>query len=787
MIAVLHLKLLRNLWELRGQGLAIAAVIAAGVAMSIMSFTVLDALTSTRDELYESYQFADVFADLRRAPRSVIYQIKQIDGVKTVSARIKAPANIRVPGFAEPVTGLALSISDGKQPQLNQVQIIEGALPEPFDAQQIVVSEAFTEAHGMRVGDTLSMLINGALEELIIVGIALSPEFIYQIQPGGLVPDYKRYCILWMNESVLESAFDMDAAFNSVSIKLASPGDDNRVIERLDQVLANWGGLGAYRRHIQLSHQYLRQEIEQLNVMATVLPAIFLGVAAFLLSIVASRLISSQRDQIAILKAFGYSNTQIGFHYSALVICIVCIGDIAGMIGGRFLAEALGGLYQEYYRFPYLLIELQPSLVIKVAAMTVVAGLLGALNAIHLAVTLPPAEAMRPEPPGNYKKTLIERLGFNKINQLVRMILRNIERKWLKSLLSIVGIAMSVAILMVSGFQEDAVKHMMNVQFNLSQKQTASIQFFESTSDRAQYELASIEGVYFVEPFRQAPVKLSNKQYSYRTGISAYPAGSQLNTILDNKLNPVSIEHGGLYLSAFLADLLRVSAGDLVQVEFLDGTLKTVAIPVAQPIEDFVGLQATMSLKTFAKYAPDAQSIDGALIGAHEHQTKDIKQKLLDVPSVAGVTFKRDLLDSFKNAMDETILAFSLFSIVLAGIIAFAVVHNNARIAFAERSRELASLRVLGFTRFEVASILNGEVVILTLVAIPVGFVIGSMLCWMMSEALQTDIYRIPFILLPSSYATAASVILVATLMSMVIMSKKLKSLDMLSALKAIE
>lgn len=786
-VRMLQVKLLRNLWQLKGQAAAIATVVAGGVAMFVMSFTVLQALRATQAAFYAQYHFAHVFADVRRAPVSLLDRIGDIQGIQRVEGRIVAPVNVRLDGFNEPITGRAVSLPDGGTGELNQIYLSAGHLPQAFSNDQVVISEAFAEAHKLQPGDRINAVIRGRMQALTIVGLALSPEYIYQIQPGAMVPDYQRYCILWLNRSALEAAFDMEGAFNTLSARVVQGVPVADIIERLDLQLQNWGGLGAYDREQQMSHLFLKQELDQLQVMATVMPAIFLGVAAFLLNIVAARLIRTQREQIAILKAFGYSNVTIGLHYLTLILIIALLGVVLGVVAGRELAVALGGLYQEFYRFPWLLLELRVPTLASAAGITMAAAVLGALKAVYSAVSIAPAEAMRPEPPAIFGHTLLEKAGFHKMNAPARMVLRNLERQPVKTVLSITGIAMSVAILIVSGFQKDAINYMIRVQFNLAEKQSATVQFFETESARAQFELASIAGIDYVEPLRNAPVVLRNGQREYRTAIRALLADSRLNRILDKELRQIPLIDGGLFISAYLAKRLRVQVGDVIDVEFLDGTRRTVSLPIAATIEDYVGLNAYMTNKSLSLYRPERHAMEGALLtisAGHESQVKDA---LLKIPQIAGVSFRSDIMASFRRNMDETLLAFTFFSILLAGSIAFAVVYNNARIAFAERERELASLRVLGFSQTEVARILIGEILLLTLAAVPLGFILGYGFAALISLGLQTDIYRVPLVLSPATFATAALVVVVATVLSTFIVIKKLRRLDMLSALKSAE
>lgn len=784
----LERKLLRNLWALRAQGLAIALVVAGGVATFVMSLAALDSLRLTQVEFYREHRFADVFADLKRAPEPLAARLGEIPGVAVLETRVRAPVNLRVEGYDEPVTGQVLSIPDGAQPSLNRLFLRSGALPQPGRGDQVLVSEAFAEAHGLAPGDRLGMVLNGRLQRLVVSGVALSPEYIYQIRPGDLFPDFKRYAVLWMNRSALAAAFGMDGAFNSVVMSLAPGQSPARVVESLDLLLGGWGGLGAHDRAVQMSHRYLEQELTQLEAMARIVPMIFLGVAAFLLNVVAARLIRTQREQIAVLKAFGYTDLAVAAHYLMLVMAVVVVGSVAGVLLGVWLADGLGALYQEFFRFPWLRLRLRPQVALVAVSIAAGAAALGALFAVRAAYRLPPAEAMRPAPPARYRRTVVERLGVGRlISQPTRIVLRNLERQPVKSLLSVVGIALSVAMLVLGGLQQGAVGHMIDVQFRVAQRQDVTVVFNEPASQRAVHELAAVPGVRHVEGFRAVPAVLRNGHREYRGSVQGYDPGGRLFRVLDARLRPVPLDEGGLMMTDHLGRMLGVGPGDRVQVQVLDGRRARIEIPVAGLVTEYVGVGAYLPQQTLNRLLREGPAVNGAFLAVAPEALQGLPRRLEAMPRVAGVTLREHTINAFRELMGETLLVYTLFVIVLAGSVAFAVVYNNARIALAERRHELSSLRVLGLTRGEVAYVLLGELAVLTLAAIPLGFALGSGFGWLVTRSVQNDLFRIPFVIEPSAFATAAAVVVAATLLSSLLVGRNLRRLDMVAALKAPE
>jgi putative ABC transport system permease protein len=787
-MTALDRKLWRDLWEMKSQALAIAFVIAGGVATFIMSLSTLDSLRETRAAFYRDYRFADVFASLKRAPDSLAERIGEIPGVDQVETRVVADVKIDLEGFADPVTGRLVSIPDQGEPRLNRLYLRTGRMIEPGRNDELIVSEAFAEAHSLHTGDALPVIINGRRKNFRIVGIALSPEFIYQIAPGAVFPDFERYAILWMARSPLATAYDMDGAFNDVVMTLTAGAQLDDVTDRLDALLDPYGGLGAYGRADQLSHRFLSEEFRQLERLAWLFPIIFLGVAVFLLNVVISRQVGMQREQIAAIKAFGYGNVTVGLHYAKLVALIVLIGVVIGVAGGARLGSGLSTMYIQFYRFPFLKYELRAGVVVAAALISLAAALSGTFHAVRRAARLPPAQAMRPEPPTVYRATVVERLGFQRwLGQPSRMIVRHIERRPVKSLLSVIGIAFSCAIMMVGSFQKDAIDYMVHVQFGLAQRDDLAVTFTEPTSAAALTELEQLPGVRYGEPIRTVPVRLTAGHRRYRTAIQGLQAGVDLQRLLDTDLRPITLPPDGIVLTDFLAKLLDVRPGDRLTVHVLEGNRPVHQVVVAGLVKQYIGVSAYMRLEALNRLMREGRAISGAALAAEPRALPAIFSALKEMPRVAGTVVRTSAIRHFYKTMGETLLVFTFINSLLAATIAFGMVYNSARITLAERNRELASLRVLGLTRGEISFILLGELGLFTLAAIPIGFVIGRGLCAIIAQNLQTDLFRVPLIVEPDTYGFAAAVVLVAAACSSLIVRRKLDQLDLIAVLKTKE
>lgn len=783
-----NLMLRRDLWHLRGQVVAASLVVACGVAAFVSMRSTYESLLFAQSDYYASFRFADVFAQFKRAPRSVAARIADIPGVAQLRTRVVMEVTLDVPGLEEPAVGRLISIPERRQPMINDLYLRHGRYIEPRRDDEVIASEAFAAANRLDVGDTIGAVINGRWKRLRIVGVALSPEYVYEVGGGTIFPDNRRFGVLWMGEQALATAFDMESAFNDVALRLSANASQADVIDRLDLLLARYGGLGAYGREDQLSHRFISDEISQNRISSTYIPAIFLGVAAFLLHIVLSRLVTMQRIEIGLLKAFGYSNRTVSLHYLKLASVTVLGGVVAGIGVGLYLGAELTQLYTEYYRFPRLTHHVS----FEVLGFTVLVGLsaatIGALGAVRRAALLPPAVAMRAEPPASFHPGILERTGLSRLlSSSGRMVARSIARRRWKSVFAILGIACAVGILVVGGFFYDAVRYLMWVQFEVVQHDDVTVVFNEPKSSGARHEVARLPGVLLSEPFRSVAARLRFEHRSRRVELTGLPPDGALRRLIDAKLRPVELPPEGLVLTAKLAEILGAKPGDRLTVEVLEEARPVREVPVSGVADELVGTAAYMSLAALNRLLDEQGALSGAYLTVDAREAPRLYRLLKSIPAVNGVAIRDAVLKSFREILDRSIVVATFINVLFACVIAFGVVYNSARIALSERGNELASLRVLGFTRREVAFILLGEQTVLTLLAVPLGFALGAATCWLLVRRMSTELYRIPLVLSGKTFAFAFTVVAVAALGSGFLVARRLNRLDLIAVLKTRE
>jgi putative ABC transport system permease protein len=787
-IRALDRKLCRDLWQMKGQSIAIASVVAAGVAMFVMYLSNFESLQRTRSTYYQTARFADVFASLKRAPASLESRIKALPGVDAVSLRVVADVTLDVPAMAEPATGRLISIPESHRPVLNDVYLRRGRWIDPMRSDEVLVSEMFADAHGFDVGDGVAALINGRKRVLRIVGIALSPEYVYAIRPGEMIPDKRQFGVFWMGHRALASAFDMEGAFNDVALDLAPGASASETIAGLDRVIEPYGGRGAIPRSLQPSEWTLDNELTQLQTFGFIVPLIFMGVAAFILNVALTRALVLQRQQIAALKALGYSNGEIGWHYIKWGLAIAGVGGVVGVVVGGWLGSDLAGLYNEFFGFPTLDYRVSPVVAFGSIAGSLIVAAVGAQAAVRQAVRIPPAEAMRPEPPARYRQSVLER-SWQRFGPTVvtRMILRNLERQPVRTLLSIVGTAFAVAILVVGLAFIDVMDVLIGHQFSVAMRQDATVTFVEPRPARTLFAMARLPGVMDVEPMRTVPVRLRAAHRSRTLAISGLPARQRLNRVVDRRGDPKALPPDGLLLSNRLAAILGVAPGQSVQVEVLEGARPRRDISVAGLVDDSMGLQAYMDINAVHRLMREAPVVSAVGVTLDPAAVEPFYASVKTTPMVAVVSLRHVILKNFRDTIAQNMNLQIFLNVMFAGVIAFGVVYNSARVSLSERERELASLRVLGFTRAEISLILLGEIALVTIAALPVGAVIGFALGDLIMTVFNNEVYRLSFTVSAATVAWSFLIVIVAAIGSGLVVRRRLDRLDLVGVLKTRE
>ena len=786
---VLDRKLFREVVRLRGQALTIAVVVASGVACYIALQSAWRALYDSRDLYYETNRFADVFVHLERAPKSVATQIAELPGVARAYPRIVERVRLPMDDLVSPARGDLISIPPSGKAPLNGLVLRAGRRLQPGRYDEVLINEPFADAHGLEPGDHLSAVINGKLRELLIVGHALSPEYVFAVDTGLLMPDDARFTPLWMLEDAIAAAYQMEGAFNDLAVKLEPGASKEAVLSAIDRVLEPYGGLGAQPRERQLSHSILTSEIQGIETLVIFLPGVFLGVAAFLLNVVFSRLVTLQRPQIAVLKAMGYRNTTIALHYFKMVAIIVGVGALIGLGLGVWLGKGMLAMYAEFFRLPEMPQRVDLAVSANAILFSLVAGAMGASLAVRSAVLLPPAEAMRPPAPTTYKTGAVERWGLTKhFSQPTLMVFREVWRRPGRTALSSLGIALALSIVILGRFGYDAYGPMMQVQFERQQREDLAVSFLTAMPERGLGYLAHVPGIEEVEGIRTTAVRMRSGHRWRDTVLVGIPQGAQLRQLFNLDFEQVPIPDEGVLLTSVLGEILDVKAGDVIEIELKEGDRGTRELIVAGLIEEGFGLQGYLAKPNLHRLLRESPRFSSALLRIDASMEGEVQSRLNDIPAIQAVSRKSDAVASFEKQTDETMNVMTFIMTLFATAIAISIVYNNARVSVSMRGRDLATLRVLGFTRGEISGILLGEQAVQIALAIPLGLLLGTLGAKaMIAEWADPELFRMPFIISNKTYAFSVMVVLASGVASALLVRRKLDRLDLIAVLKTRE
>ena len=784
----LRRKLWRDLLRMKGQVFTIALVLGCGVMAMIMMRSTYESLVRSRDAYYLEYRFADVFARLERAPESLRARLERIPGVARVHTRVVEEVMVPIATMPEPVAGRIVSLPAGGVPPLNRLHLRSGRLPEPGVPDEAVLLEQFALAHQLGPGDQVPAVLSGSLRQLRVVGVALSPEYVFAMSGRELIADNARFAVFWMDRDMVAPVFQMEGAFNDVTVALEPGASQAAVLDAVDRELAPYGGFHAVGRDKQLSSYALRGELENLENLALMIPAIFLLVAAFLVNVVVSRLVFLERTQIAVLKALGFGDGRIAMHYLGLVAVIVGLGAALGIALGVWAGTWMTDLYTSFFRFPDRVYHLSAGLVLVTVGIGLAAAVIGALGAVRRVARLPPAQAMRPPAPLRYRRTALERLGLGRlVGPATVMVAREITRRPMRFGFSVLGIAMGIAIFVMGRFSWDSFEYVMDEIFLREHREDMIVTFTGPVPIRATGELAAIPGVSMVEGQRSVPVRLRHGSRARDVVLTGIPADSELRQILGDEPRPLVLPAEGVILTDRLADLLGLEVGDALDAEILEGDWPTRQLTVAALVSDVFGLQAYARRDAVSRLLREEPRITGALLRADPDRADRVRARLKELPRVLSVARRDTIMDNYRRQTGESTLVITLILSLSAAAIAIGVVYNNARIALSLRSRDLASLRVLGFTRREISGILLGELAVQIAIGIPLGLLLGTLWAQAYAAALDPEVIGIPLHISARTYAAAAGIALVSGLVSALLVRRKLDQLDLVGVLKTSE
>lgn len=788
MVGPLHRKLARDLRELLGPILTIGIVVACGVSAFVCLTGTYRALVGARDVYYADYRMADVFASAKRAPLHVLDQLGAIPGVRRLESRVTASIRVPMEGMDSPADGIAISIPDSGSARLGALRLTEGRMPRLGHDDEAVLLDAFARAHQLVPGASLRIVIDGQQRTIRAVGFVTSPEWVIAMVPGSIAPDDARYAVVWMRRSALAAITGLEGAFNDLAIEVQPHVRHVSVISQVDRLLADYGGVGAYSVERHPSNYYLTQELVQLQGMSNFVPTLFLSVAAFLLNVVLARIVTLQRDVIATLKALGYTDFAIALHYLELVLVIVLIGATLGLALGAWLGHAMTELYLGYYHLPHLAFSM-PTDVAAIAVLTsLAAGMVGGLGAVRAVLRLTPSEAMQPPAPANYGTAGSLSPAMRKlISPSLRMVYRELIRQPARSALSVLGIGMAVGLLVLGASMSNAMTSLLTDYLPSVQREDLTVTLRAPVPSRVTHSFAAIDGVRAVGALRMLSVRFESESHARNASIVAYPTRHALRPLRALDGHIVEVPTHGVILTDILAQRLGVVPGGHVRVVILEGERMTLTIPVVGVVSEAMGMAGHMDLDELHRLLGEPASVNQILLDLDPLYAATVRRRIDDMPAVASAGSVKANLRDFANQSGEMTLVFALIVGAFAAAITIGVVYNNARVTLNARQRDLASMRILGFTKGEISSVLLGEMTVQVACALPLGLWLGKRMLDGMMADVDPETFRMPVAIHADSYAIASIVTILAAAGAALVVRRRLDSLDLIGVLKTRE
>ncbi|WP_296598389.1 FtsX-like permease family protein [Phenylobacterium sp.] len=785
---VLDRKLLRDLQRMWMQVAAIALLVACGVSVAVMAFSAQEALKAAQADYYAATRFADVFATTRRAPLSAAADLARIDGVVAVDARATRSGLMQLPGVLRPAIATLIALPDRPAAALNRVVLMQGRWPDPQRTDEVVALKTFLDAARIPLGGRLTMVIDGRQMTFTVVGAALSPEYVYVPAPASMMPDDAHNGVFWGPRAAVEKATGQGGAFSAVSLKLARGAREAAVLAAVDRRLATYGGPPAVSRADQVSHKFQQDRITRFGIIAWVIPPIFLAVAASLVHMVLGRLVESEREQIGLLKAFGYGAFGAASVYLRIAVVIGLLGAAAGGVLGGWLGGVVTGVLADYMRYPHLELRFSWGAFLAASAISAAAAGSGSLLAVARAAGLSPAVAMRPRAPATYRKGLLERLrGWGALDQPTRMILRNLERFPGRAALTLGGLGVSLSLIVGSQFMFGSFDEILDQAYFRARRWTDFVAFAELRDAGVSAELARLPGVIAAEPARYAMVRVRAHGREERAFVQGLDPQARLSRPLDGVGRQIPLKGRGLVLSGTLAMRLSVHPGDLVELEVTEGRRPRAVLPVTAVAQDYAGLSAYMDRRELGRLLGEGDLANSAELLLAPDRRADFYGAVTRAPLIAGVASRADTIASYRTTVMEILSVEMTFFAGFAAAIAFGVAFNVSRIALSERARDLATLRVLGFGRLECAYILLGELALLALVATPLGVAGGLGLANALSVAFREQDMQLPAIITAHGYGVAFSAYFATVAAACLLVGQRVWRLDLVSALKTRE
>jgi putative ABC transport system permease protein len=792
-VGVLDRKLLR---EVRSSGsllIAITSVIAVGVMCFVYMRSAYYNLNYAKDDYYAQCRMADFAIDVKKVPVVELGPISEMPGVVEVRPRIQFFATVDLDRTPAPLNALVLSLPDRRAHSINDVVMMRGSYFSDRRENEVIVNDAFALKHGIHPGQTIHLIMNNRRQELFVVGSAISSEYVYLVGPGSLSPDPEHFGVFYLKRSFAEDVFDFSGACNQVLGLLAPDVRDrpDATLRRLEAMLEPYGVNAVVPLHNQPSNRFLSDEIHSVGTFASILPAIFLVVAAMVLNVLMMRLIEQQRTIVGTLKAVGYHDWQIFSHFAKYGASLGSLGGVLGLVLGNRMAVFVTNLYKTFFEFPNLHNHFYTGTYLLGLLMSLLCALIGSLHGARQALKLKPADAMRPKPPPRGGAVWLERftefwrqLGFG-----WRMVLRNVLRQRFRTLVGVFAAAMGAALLVCGFTLQNGVQFMIKFQFDLISHSDLDLTFVDERSHAALLESARLPGVDYAEPQFDLACTFVNEHHRRKGTITGLDPNARLTIPRDLQGRPLKIPEHGILMTRKLASLLQVRAGDKLTILPTKGAHLPIEIPVADITDSYIGLTVYADLRYLHQLMAEEYALTGVQLSLDQNSANKLAlfHELKQLPAIRSVSAKSDTVHNLQTTVVETQKVFIGLIVFFAGVIFLSSLLNMSLINLSERRREVATLRVLGYSELEVGGLFLRETMVVNLLGTLLGLPLGYLLAWWITIIYDTEMFRFPLDTPPSLWIKAVLLGFAFATIAHAIVQWNITKLDWLEASKTRE
>jgi putative ABC transport system permease protein len=780
MVGLLIRKMLREI----GRSLSTYGVCVLIIGAGFCGYAVMgianDQLSAARDEFYRRTAFPDAIAQVESAPLQAASALMEVEGVERAAGRLSEI--IRVTGLSRPEDSL-------QDPRLKLISIDDGGMAVPYlsqgqtpakDRRELAVGDGFLAANGLAAGDGLTLVFQGRRTDFTVSGGGISPENIYILESSSdMFPDLANYDAGFVRYEILSQLLGKPGMANEFLLVLAPGADWEKVKDEVKQVLEPYGCYQVYPRKDEPSVAMLESELDQLDQMTLILPFLFLLVAVVILYISLSRMIQQQRTQIGTMMALGLSSPTVLLHYLGYGAAAGLLGGMLGSLLGYSLAGPMVEYYQFYFSLPDIRVPYSLNYLFRgTAASTLFCGLVGFVTSAGLS-RLNPAKALRPAAPKAARRFFLERIPYflSLFTAPGIMAVRSLTRNRRRTALSLCGIAMAYMVTATLTSMYSMYDIFIFDYLEESQRQDISVNFRAPVEIRQALSAVRHPSVARAEGVLEFGATLRGPGGEKAALMQAISQDSQLCLLYDENRSPVRIREDGLLLSAHMAGVLGVKAGDIIEVEVEYPRKRISRTPVAGIFAQYIGATVYLSHESAAQISDYGDGITTVLLQGSQTAALEIGKKLKDANLVASVLSRQEKLQIYRNMMSS--MNGVMASMAMLGVVTgVAVIYVSSLISFEELKREIAVMLTLGLNSKECLDVISVSQWILTVFGVAAGVPLTMLAVGAVSASMSSDLYTLPNFVNTGALGLSVLLTFAAVFLSGAMMHRKIKKLN---------